>query len=500
MRSSEEVKRLKVVKTRCEADLLFFTRYFFKQTTGDKFVLAPLHTELAAALHSVVSGDTPNLVINIPPRYGKTELAVVNFIAWSVARNPAAKFIHLSYSDDLALDNSGRVKELIESDGFQELWPVRLKADSKSKKKWYTEAGGGLYATAAGGAITGFGAGSTVESGGFSGAIVIDDPLKVDDAYREGERHKVNRRLNGTIKSRRNGRTTPIVIVMQRLHEEDMTGFVMSGGMGEPFAQLKLVALRPDGTALWDFKHTPAELLAMQAADPFGFSGQYQQEPSPEDGAFFKREWVRWYDTATRPKHLRYYGASDYAAVENGDYTVHLVCGIDPNDDIYLIDLWRDRKDSLVWVDALVEMILIYKPLEWAEGRDVIAASLGSLIDKRQREEGAFCYRKQFAMPRGGVERSGKQIAAQAIRGRMAQGKVYFPKDRPWTEPLLAELLKFPAGKHDDQVDALALIGRMLAEMVKADTPKVPHPPRWERTIQEMIDETRRKRIREDDA
>ena len=341
MPSAEEIKKLKVAKVWCESDLLFFTRYFFKAQTGQKFICAGLHAQIVAALMSVVRGEIKNLIINVPPRYGKTELAVIKFIAWCIALNPAAKFIHLSYSDDLALDNSGKVKELVESEEYQIFWPVRLKQDSKSKKKWYTEAGGGLYATAAGGPLTGFGAGSTVEGDGlFHGAIIIDDPHKVDDIYSDIERAKVTHRLNTTIKSRRNSRHTPIVIIMQRLHEEDMAGFALAGGMGEEFHLLKLQALNPDGTALWDFKHTAGELRQMQLTDPYGFSGQYQQEPSPEDGEFFKRAWVKWYDLPSMPKHMRFYGASDYAVTaDGGDFTVHLVVGVDPNDDIYIVDL-----------------------------------------------------------------------------------------------------------------------------------------------------------------
>lgn len=494
MTSAEEQKKLKVAKVWCEHDLLFFTRYFFKAQTGHKFIVAGLHEQIRDVLMRVVRGEIRNLIINIPPRYGKTEIAVIKFIAWCIALNPAAKFIHLSYSDDLALDNSSKIKELIESDEFQRFWPVKLKQDSKSKKKWYTEAGGGLYATAAGGPLTGFGAGSTVDDGKFHGAIVIDDPHKVDDAASELERKKVTARLNSTIKSRRNSRNTPIIIIMQRLHEEDMTGFAMAGGMGEEFSQLTLRALREDGTALWDFKHTGDELRQMQRTDPYGFSGQYQQEPSPEDGEFFKREWLSYYDEL--PKHLRMYGASDYAVTaDGGDYTVHLVAGVDPNDDIYLADLWRGRTDSLEWVEVLLDLIVRHKPLEWAEEGGQIRRSLDPLITKRQAERKAFCYRKQF------TSATDKPTRAQAIRGRMAQRKVYLPKHAAWAEPLIRELLQFPNGKHDDQVDALSLLGRMLAEMVAADKPKeskpweVPPPP----TLNQMLEDHIRRKRREDD-
>ena len=163
----------------------------------------------------------------MPPRYGKTELVIKIFVSWCLAKVNYSKFIHLSYSDTLALDNSAQTKEYIQSDAFQRLWCMELKKDAQSKKKWFNDNGGGMYATASGGAITGFGAGVDGVDG-FSGAILIDDPLKPDDAFSEVERNKVNNRYNNTIRSRTNTDNTPIIIIMQRLHEDDLSGFLLS--------------------------------------------------------------------------------------------------------------------------------------------------------------------------------------------------------------------------------------------------------------------------------
>lgn len=475
-----DINTLKVAKVRCERELLFFTRWFFNKRFGDVFLLNDHHYQIVDALNKVVTGEIKNLIINIPPRYGKTEIAVLNFVAWCLAKNPKAKFIHLSYSDDLALDNSSKIKELILSDEYQELWPIKLKQDSKSKKKWYTEEGGGLYATAAGGAITGFGAGSTYDNGLFNGAIIIDDPHKVDDVKSDLMRKEVTERLNTTIKSRRNSRQTPIIIIMQRLHEEDMTGFALAGGMGEDFHLLKLPALKEDGTALWSLKHTAEELSRMRVVDPYGFSGQYQQEPSPEDGEFFKREWIQWYDEA--PKYLRMYGASDYAVTDgDGDYTVHGIIGVDPNDDIYLIDWWRKRTTSDVWVEILLDLMEQYKPLMWAEEKGQILQSMDPLIKKRMQERKVY---STLRMPFPCTQ--DKKARAQSFRGRMVMGKVYFPRNAPWVPDLIKELLVFDNGRNDDQVDVCGLFGRMLASMVAGSKPKEQEPPRWDRTFDEL--------------
>ena len=448
----QQIAEKQVKKRELQSDLIKFTSHFF-EARGETFLENSHHTEIAEALRKVETGEIKNLLINMPPRYGKTELGVINWIAQCIARNPKCKFIHLSYSDELALDNSGRAKELIESDEFQELWSVRLKQDSKSKKKWYTTAGGGLYATAAGGAITGFGAGATA-SEEFCGAIIIDDPLKVDHAFSDLERNKVNNRLNTTIKSRRNSRGTPIIVIMQRLHEEDMSGFVLENGMGEDFYHLKLAAIKPDGTALWPFKHTVEELERDKGADPYTFSGQMMQEPSPEDGEFFQRDWFQRYRLGEEPP-LAVYGCSDYAVSEGkGDYTEQGVGGFDKDEDLWLIDWWSGQTASNVWIAEQQVLVERHEPILWAAEGGIIRQAMEPYIKKEMRK-GAY-YRLEWL-----TSNKDKAANARAFQALAANGKVHIPLT-PWGEILIDQLLKFPAGKYDDKVDVCGLFGRIL--------------------------------------
>ena len=167
---------------------------------------------------------------------------------------------------------------------------MELKKDAQGKKKWYTDSGGGLYATASGGAITGFGAGVDGVDG-FSGAIIIDDPLKPDDAFSEVKRNAVNNRYNNTIRSRTNNRETPIIVIMQRLHEDDMSGFLLDGGSGEEWEHLCMPALNDDGKPLWESKHTFEELESIRQADRYTFAGQYMQTPAPDEGGEWRKDW-----------------------------------------------------------------------------------------------------------------------------------------------------------------------------------------------------------------
>jgi hypothetical protein len=128
-----------------KASFLLFNRYFHKKLQNQSFIIAPHHQTIINALYRVYSGECTRLMINIAPRYGKTQIAVKNFIAWCLADNPSASFIHLSYSDSLALDNSESIRDIVTSAEYQELFPdVQIKKDSNAKKKWYTDKGGGV--------------------------------------------------------------------------------------------------------------------------------------------------------------------------------------------------------------------------------------------------------------------------------------------------------------------------------------------------------------------
>lgn len=321
-------KFTKLARLATQQTLIDYTCYFFKETQNRKFVINDHHEKICDLLDRVISGDLKKVMINIAPRYGKTEIAVKNFISHGLGINPAAKFIHLSYSDDLALDNSEGVKSIVEHESYQRLYPeVQIKKDSRSKKKWYTTAGGGVYATSAAGQVTGFGAGRVdedeeidedlagvdpefekslddllIEIGinvGFGGALIIDDPIKPEDADSETRRERINNRYDSTIKNRVNSRNTPIIIIMQRLHENDLCGYLLQNEPGE-WHVLSLPCIYTDENgvekALWEFKHTLEELKKLEEQNPLVFGRQYMMNPQPAGGYLYGREW-KTYET-----------------------------------------------------------------------------------------------------------------------------------------------------------------------------------------------------------
>lgn len=323
------------------SDTLKFACYFFKKQTGKTFVVGQHHRIVCKALNKVLRGETKRLIINIAPRYSKTQLAVKSFIAQGLAINPMSRFLHLSYSGDLAQDNSVEIKEIVESEDYKELFGTKIKDGSNTKSHWATEQGGEVYATSTLGQITGFGAGlvDDGQSYRFGGAIIIDDPIKPEDALSDLEREKVNRRFETTIRNRVNSRNTPIIIIMQRLHERDLCGYLTSIEPDD-WEVLSIPCIKEDGTALWPFKHTLEELYKIKDASPFVFETQYMQNPKPLEGLMYRE--FNTYDIIPYHKKAKKLNYTD-TADEGSDYFCS-VCYEEHPDRVYVTDVIYTKK------------------------------------------------------------------------------------------------------------------------------------------------------------
>ena len=450
-------------KEYCESHLLNFTRYIYKENHRRIFTVAPHFVLMANALMDVISGETKRLIINIPPRYGKTELAVKMFIAYGLALNSQSKFIHLSYSDDLALDNSSQTKEYIESDSFQELWKMQLKKDAQGKKKWFNEEGGGCYATGAGGAITGFGAGVT-DSEVFSGAIIIDDPLKPDDAFSEVKRKAVNERYNGTIRSRANDRNTPIIVIMQRLHEDDLSGYLLDGGSGEEWEHLCLPALDKENNPLWEQKHTFEELEQIRQASRYNFAGQYMQTPAPDEGGEWKKDWFQIVKQSEIPLNLK------WELIIDGAYTKNTQN--DPTG-LQIGANWNGKYVILSSIDKYLEMpeLIKFIPTHIALSGVNVAMSLvepkasGKTIAQLIRSE----TRLNIAEIKTDFVNNSKIENARLCSPYIESGRVLLVEGK-WNEAFLNQVGTFPNAKHDEHIDLTCYgIERNLMNKVKFD-------------------------------
>lgn len=377
--TTEELKEIKVAKYLCQNSLLFHTRYFFKKQYSRRFVIGQHHQKICDALERILNGKSTRLIIEIAPRYGKTELAVKNFIAHALSLNPSSKFIHLSYSDTLALDNSESVKDLVQSEDYQKLFPeVQIKKDSKAKDKWYTTMGGGVLARASAGQVTGFGAGKVDDEDiefdeflddmdvkkTFGGAIIIDDSIKPEDADQDTVREKVNSRFDSTIRNRVNSRNTPIIVIGQRLHPNDLPGYLQRDEEEDNWEVLSLPCLYTNAQgileALWPFKHTVEELQLMEKANDVVFQRQYQQDPRPKKGLMFPLQELNFYDHAEMQDLLDDAEAS-YMAVDpanlGGDDFAGIVAKLIGNK-IYITDAIYNTEGADINEPAVVNMIL----------------------------------------------------------------------------------------------------------------------------------------------
>lgn len=427
------------------ADLYFFARWMFLRRRGYAWQRAPHHRLICDALMRVFRGESRRLIINIPPRYSKTELAVVMFIAWALGHVPDAEFIHTSYSATLAGNNSAAVRSLLQHEDYREVFRGTELA-GEARAHWTTTAGGVMYATGAGGTITGFGAGK--HRAGFGGAIVIDDPHKADEARSDVIRAGVIDWFQNTLESRKNSPDTPIVLIMQRLHQQDLAGWLLDGGNGEAWEHLCLSAWKDDGTPLWPEKHSADDLVRMERASPYIFAGQYRQRPAPLEGGVFRPGQLQVVD-ALPAGRITWCRAWDLASVaRGGDYTAGAKLGKLPDGRFVIAGIERERlgpdeRDALLRNTAA------------RDGREV---RIGLPQDPGQAgKTQVLALTRMLAgyMVRTSPETGDKVTRAEPLASQVNVGNVLLLRGA-WNDALIEEMRLFPNGTFDDQVDALS--------------------------------------------
>lgn len=452
--SKREIAAELLRRRQARKSLLAFTEY-----TNPDYDPAVHHKLIIEKLEAVERGDIDRLMIQMPPRHGKSELASRRFPAWYLGRHPKRSIISASYNSELAGDFGREVRNIIADPGYRNLFDVHLAPDSKAANRWHTDNGGSYVAAGVGTAITGRGA----------HVLLIDDPIKDrEEADSETQRDRIWDWYSSTAYTRLMPNAA-VIVIQTRWHEDDLSGRLLEAMQrgGDQFEVLTLPALADDGDQLgrapgdplWPEWYGTSQLHRIRANTiPRDWQALFQQSPSPEEGNYFKRDWLRWYSEA--PKHLRIYGASDFAVTDSGgDYTVHGIFGVDPDDNVYLLDMWREQAASDVWVESLIDLAEAWRPIQWAAEKGQIDRSVGPFLDKRMRERRTYVAIERF------VSDKDKPTRAQAIRARMAMGKVYLPEKAEWKHSLMSELLAFPAARNDDMVDVLSLIGRMLNTM-----------------------------------
>lgn len=359
---------LDILKTWCLSSTLNYTKYFFNLKSKRNFVVNDHHRIICGVLDDVLSGKHTKVMINVSPRYSKTEIVVKNFISMGLGMNPQSKWIHLSYSDDLVRDNSRDIQNLMLMPEYQKLFDT--KPTSSNTRKWYTPEGGGLYAVSTGGQVTGFGAGLVDEefdessldfmtmalNEKFGGAIIIDDPIKPEDALSPVIRSKINARFDSTLRNRVNSRKTPIIIIGQRTHEQDLCGFLLEQEPGEwHVVSLPVIYQDADGAdkALWPFKHTLEELRHLRELDPYIFDTQYMQNPKPLTGLMYERGF-KVYDLIPNGAKIK---KAYIDTADEGEDFLCAICYDEMSDGNYVTDVLYTQKPMEYTETATANMI-----------------------------------------------------------------------------------------------------------------------------------------------
>lgn len=439
------------------------------------FEPASHHRLLIDALEAVERGDYPRLAVFMPPGSAKSTYSSVLFAAWLIAKQNA-NVLAASHTTELAEKWGRRVRNLISEHSL--ILGASLSADSQAAGRWSLASGAEYYAAGVGTGIAGFRA----KYG------LIDDPIR---SRQDADSELIRDRIWDWYINDFRTRLVPgarEVLIQTRWHEDDLAGRALQHNdwkvISLPAIAEENDALgRKPGEPLWDDDYGyGAQILELRKNTPARtWSALYQQRPAPEEGDYFKSDWLKPYDTAPDPKTMRIYGGSDYAVTaDGGDYTVHVVVGIDPQGEMYLLDLWRKQASSDVWIEAYCDLVLKWKPIGWAEEQGQIRAGVGPYLERRARERRAFVARDAFPT------RGDKAVRAQSIRGRMASVGLHVPHGAEWYPAFRGELLSFPAGKFDDQVDALGLVGQLLDKMISGTAARRVEKPKrdkWDRAF-----------------
>ena len=435
-------------------DLYTFIQRSFLVLNPQTAFLHNWHLQLIAAkLEACRKGKIKRLIVNLPPRNMKSIAASVAFAAWVLGHDPSTRIICASYGQDLSAKHALDTRIVMEDPFYREVFAgTRISAKKQLTSDFMTTHNGGRMATSVGGVLTGRGA----------DYLIIDDPLKPDEAVSDVRRKNVNDWFDHSLLSRLDNKETGVIIViMQRLHLDDLVGHLLEQG-GWELLSLPAIAVEDEthrivtpfgvrthvrriGEALHPQRESLQSLAAMRRAmGEYVFAGQYQQDPVPLGGGMVKLDWFKVYGPGDLPSGGTIVQSWDTASKESelADYSVcttWLVC--DKN--LYLLDVFRERLDYPKLKRAVREMADKFKPATIL----IEDKASGIQLIQELKSEGLFAVK--------GVKPDGdKLMRLHAQTAAIENGFVHLPKEAPWRLDYLAELTSFPKAKYDDQVDS----------------------------------------------
>jgi predicted phage terminase large subunit-like protein len=481
-RRLEALQRLKVFRE-ARDDFLLYCQLMMPSPddpddlTQSLYEVAKHHKVLAAALEEVERGNWPRLIVTMPPRHGKTQQISKFFPAWFAGRDPYRSIIIATYNDDYAGDIGRDVRDVLRHPRHLDVFPQsKLKIGAQASDRIKTAAGGQL-------SFVGRGSSSTGRGGHL---LIADDLIKdAEEADSPTMREKIWNWFVKVFLTRQMKVGACVVLVMTRWNEDDIVGRLTdphnpayNRDEAAKWKVLNLPAIaelndpmgRKPGEALWPERFPLTMLEAQKRLDPSGFMALYQQRPSPEEGSFFRAAWMKTYLATNRPRaeEMRIYAASDHAIgtdKKKHDASVMVIAGVCPNKYLWLLDCYWDRRPPDQTVEAMLDMVALWKPSYWFAENEAILKSIGPWIHKRKIERGIPVVIDSIPVHKN------KEAIAQSIAGLMQAGRVVFPKAAPWFPEAKHELLHFPHGTNDDFVTAISIMGLKVLQLI-AGTPQ----------------------------
>jgi predicted phage terminase large subunit-like protein len=434
----------------------FIERSFYELNPQTEFLPGEYIELLAATLEKCRMGKIRRLIINLPPRTLKSHVASVAFPAWILGHDASKQIICASYGQDLADKHARDCRILMSSPIYKRIFPQTiLSAEKLAVNDFVTSAKGFRMSTSVGGVLTGRG----------GDILILDDIMKPEDALSETRRKFANEWFLHTLLSRLNSKENGIIIiVMQRLHQEDLVGELMER---EHWEVLSLPALArvdeeyayesPLGSQVFSRKagdalHPERDSVETykrirQESGEYIFQSQYQQDPMPLEGGLVKRSWLRFYDPNQIPDRFEYVLQSWDTANKSGelnDFSVGTTWGI-YDGKVYLIDVYRQRADYPELRRVVINSYEKYNPNKVL----IEDKASGTALIQELKLAGVFgveCYQ-----PNPGTDKM-LRFAAQAMK--FEKGQVYLPTEALWLEEYVREITGFPGTKYDDQVDS----------------------------------------------
>jgi predicted phage terminase large subunit-like protein len=441
--SVEELQRQEVELSK--KSLAFFSRMVWPLVEPDTDMLWNWHLDvLCDVLQKVSRDELDHVLINVSPGTMKSLLTSVFWPAWEWAQRPGLRTLAASYSSHLAIRDNLRLREIITSDWYRRNFGLRLAGDQNSKVRFDTTAGGWRIASSVGGAGT----------GEHPDRVLIDDPHSAEQARSEIERDRTETWFKRTISTRGVARGTKVVVIMQRLHQEDLSGYLIRrGGFEHVMFPMRFEPDRADprdqrtvaGELMWPelFSETVVQNLEL-GLDAYGSAGQLQQRPEPEGAGLFNPSWFGYCEAL--PADLEMVRGWDVASTEGGgDWTVGVKLGR-ANGYFYVMDVRRGQLSAAA-VDSLIQQTAAMDGMQCKQREEQEPGSSGkAVIMQRKRALAGFDY--------GGVPATGSKIVrAGPLRSQAEAGNIKLLK-APWNQAFLDELAAFPVGSHDDIVDS----------------------------------------------